>query len=170
MYNENRGFTLLELMVTLAIAAILVAIAVPNFTAFLQNSRLAGRVNEAVTMMNYARSEAVKRNGPVTVCSRASDTACANSTNWDDGILVFADADGDGAVGDVGDILQVMQSLGGDNTLRSSVDSVTYRANGVTGANASFRLCDERGTESARTIDISTLGRVATTVGADSCP
>lgn len=170
MRNNHSGFTLLELMVTLAVAAILLTIAVPNFTVFLQNSRLAGTANEVVTMMNYARSEAVKRNRPVTLCSRASDTACANSTNWDEGVLVFVDADGDGAIGDVGDILQVMQSLGGGNTLRSGNDSVTYRANGVAGVNASFRLCDERGTASARTIDVSPLGRVATSMGAASCP
>lgn len=168
----TRGFTLIELLVTLSIAAILLAVAVPNFITFVQNNRLASQANDLVTMLNYARSEAVKRNRSITVCSSTTGTSCAGSTTWDGGLIVFADNDGDGAV-DVGeDVLQVRQALESGNTLRAGAQTrITYQANGFsTGFNDTFRLCDTRGTASGRAITVSMQGRVSTSTGTASCP
>lgn len=162
MNNRENGFTLIELLVTLSVAAILLAVAVPNFIAFVQNSRLASQANDLVTMLNYARSEAVKRNQRITVCSRATNTSCADTT-WDDGLLVFADANGDGDVDGGETVLQIRQDLEGGNSLRSGLSRVTYQSNGFSsGFMGSFRLCDARGTASARAIVISNQGRVRT--------
>lgn len=162
--RRQRGFTLIELLVTLSIAAILLTVAVPNYITFVQNSRLATQANDLVTMLNYARSEAIKRNQTITVCSSTTGTSCAGSTTWDSGLLVFADTNGDGAVDGGEDILQVRQAMEGSNTLRAGVGArVTYRSNGFSpGFNDTFRLCDTRGTASARAIVVSNLGRVRT--------
>lgn len=176
MRNKNYGFTLIELMITLSIAAILLGVAVPNFITFIQNNRLASQANDLVTMLNYARSEAVKRNQRITVCSRTDDTTCSGTTNWDNGLLVFADNNGDGVVDGGEDILQVRQGLESGNTLRAGARTrVTYQSNGFsTGFNDTFRLCDTRGTASARAIVISMQGRVSTaalsTIVGASCP
>ncbi len=77
MHNGKNGFTLVELMVTLSIAAILLTMAVPNFIIFLQNSRLASQSNDLATILNYARSEAVKGAQRVTVCQRTAVNRCA---------------------------------------------------------------------------------------------
>ena len=163
MHNGKNGFTLVELMVTLSIAAILLTVAVPNFIIFLQNSRLASQSNDLATILNYARSEAVKGAQRVTVCSRATDTSCSGATNWDNGFLVFVDPNGNGTV-DAGEVpLQVRQAMDGDNTLRSGRARITFQANGFsTGFNDTFRLCDARGTASARAIVISNQGRTRT--------
>lgn len=163
MYNGKNGFTLIELMVTLSVAAILLTVAVPNFIMFTQNGRLASQSNELVTILNYARSEAVKGGQRVTVCSRATDTSCSGATNWDNGFLVFVDPNGSGTV-DVGEVpLQVRPAMDGNNTLRSGQARITFQANGFsTGFNDTFRLCDERGTASARAIVISPQGRTRT--------
>ena len=169
---RQRGFTLIELIVTLSIAAILLTVAVPNFITFVQNNRLASQANDFVTMLNYARSEAVKRNQTITVCSSTTGTSCAGSATWDSGLLVFADSSGDGVV-DVGeDILQVRQAMEGSNTLRAGARTrVTYRSNGFSpGFNDTFRLCDSRGKDSARAIVVSMQGRVSTRTGTASCP
>ncbi len=163
--RRQRGFTLIELLVTLSVAAILLTVAVPNYITFVQNSRLATQANDLVTMLNYARSEALKRNQRITVCSSTTGNSCAGSTTWDSGLIVFADTNGDAVVDGGEDILQVRQAMEGANTLQSGLSRVTYQSNGFLfgfGANGTFRLCDSRGTASARAIVVSNLGRVRT--------
>lgn len=163
MHNRENGFTLIELLVTLSIAAILLTVAVPNFITFVQNNRLATQANDLVTMLNYARSEAVKRNQRVTVCSSTTGTSCAGSTTWDSGLLVFVDTANFGVVDAGEDVLQVRQGVEGSNTLRTGLTRVTYQSNGFSsGFFDTFRLCDSRGTASARAIVISPQGRVRT--------
>lgn len=158
-----RGFTLIELLVTLAIAAILLGVAVPNFVTFIQNNRLATQANDLVTMLNYARSEAVKRNQTITVCSSTDGTSCAGSTTWDGGLIVFVDSNGDGAVDGGEDVMQVRPAMEGGNTLRAGAQPrFTYQANGFLASNNDvFRLCDTRGTASGREINVSLQGRVS---------
>jgi len=171
---EPRGFTLIELLVTLSIAAILLTVAVPNFIMFVQNTRLTSQANDLVTALNYARSEAIKRGVRITVCGRASNTACAGTTNWDSGVLVFVDVDGDGTVGAGETVLQVRQTLEGGNTLRAGASThITYQSSGFRsdpGGNDIFSLCDSRGALSGRSIAINPQGRVTTTLGAAVCP
>lgn len=168
----TRGFTLIELLVTLSIAAILLAVAVPNFITFVQNNRLASQANDLVTMLNYARSEAVKRNQTITVCSSTTGTSCAGSTTWDGGLIVFVDNNGNGVVEGGEAVLQVRQALESGNTLRAAVRTrITYQANGFSpGFDETFRLCDTRGTASGRAITVSMQGRVSTSTGTASCP
>ncbi|WP_082458222.1 GspH/FimT family pseudopilin [Methyloglobulus morosus] len=83
--SKTLGFTLLELMITITIAAILVGIAVPNFMSVIQSNRLTTSANAFVTAMNLARSEAIKRGQIVVVREIGSD--------WKNGWQVFVDID-----------------------------------------------------------------------------
>jgi type IV fimbrial biogenesis protein FimT len=74
MRKEN-GFTLMELLVTIAIAGILAAVAVPSFFSVVNTNRLAAQSNELLTAIQYARSEAIRSNGRVTFCGAASASA-----------------------------------------------------------------------------------------------
>ena len=169
--RRQPGFTMIELLITISIAAILLAVAVPNFITFVQNGRLTGQANDFVTALNYARSEAIKRGVRVTICSRATDTSCSGSTTWDSGLLVFVDNNGDGAR-DAGEtVLQVRQALENGNTLRGAVQQrVTYQSTGFSGFADTFRLCDTRGTASGRSITVIPQGRVSIAPGTTSCP
>ena len=92
-----RGFSLIELMVTIAVAAILLGIAAPSFQDLVIRNRLATNANQLVTALNLARSEAIKRGFPVTVCKSANpaalSSACSDSADvdWAQGWIVFVD-------------------------------------------------------------------------------
>ena len=90
--TEQAGFTLMELLLGIAVLAILTTLAVPAFTQFIQNNRLAAEANEMVASFQYARSEAVKRGLPVQICSSDDGTACDG--NWNQGWIAMLDPDG----------------------------------------------------------------------------
>lgn len=166
----NRGFTLIELVVTIVIAGILMAIAVPNLRLFVEKNRVKLAVGELVTGLNYARSEATKRRFPISVCARATDSSCAGSgTSWNNGWLMFTDADGNGAyeTANGNEILRVMNSLPTNVTLESknfvTPTFLQYSSAGELNVNGQFKICNsEPGYEKiARAIDVSATGRTS---------
>ena len=99
MKNQN-GLTLIEMMVTLAVAIILVAVGIPAFRSITANNRAVAQSNALVTALNLSRGEAVKRGAPVTIC-RAANGACDDESNdWASGWLVFEDSDSSGDMND----------------------------------------------------------------------
>ncbi len=107
-----RGFTLVELLVTLAIGAILLAIAIPGYAFLINASRLTAVTNDLVSALHLARSEAIKRGMRVTVCKTSNATAatpaCDTTASWQQGWLVFADGGTRGVI-DSGDTLLWVQ-------------------------------------------------------------
>jgi len=105
MRRNQHGFTLMELLVTLAVAAILMAFAVPSFRDYTANSRVSSSSNLLVTHLNAARGEAVTRGMPVAVCTSADQETCSDSTDWSSGWIVFTDNSGEPGVPDGDDQL-----------------------------------------------------------------
>lgn len=124
--TTQHGFTLYELLVTVMIMGIILSIGVPNFLEFTRNNRMAATSNDLLAAFTLARTEAVKRKSPVTVCSSlnplAANPACGGT--FADGWVVFADDDGDIAI-DAGE--EVIRGIG---PIR---DGITLQTNG--GAN-----------------------------------
>src|SRR5690606_39053909 len=89
--RRSHGVTLIEMMVTLAVAAILLAAAVPSFTSLIQNNRAATQVNDFVTAVHAARGEAIKRGMPVTLCASNNQQGCNAGSTWSNGWVVFED-------------------------------------------------------------------------------
>lgn len=147
--KRNNGFTLVELMITLVVAAILAAIAVPNFSTFINNNRLTTQANAFITAMNLARGEAIKRAAAVDVT--------ANGGDWSTGWTVTLNSDGS--------TLREFAALQGNSTLTSTGSNGTfqYQANGTASATDTLQLCDDRTGETGRQITLGRTGRVSVT-------
>lgn len=95
---SQAGFSLLELMMTIAIAGILLGLAIPSFTTFVSDSKVSAATNDLVYALQTARSESIKRSGAVVLCpstdATTTDPSCAGG--YGDGWIVFSDADADG--------------------------------------------------------------------------
>lgn len=92
--RSARGFTLVELAITVVVLSVLMAMAAPLFTGMSNGNRLTSNANEIVAAMQIARSEAVRRNAPTFFCQSTNGTTCSNVSPWQ-GWLVYADADRD---------------------------------------------------------------------------
>lgn len=149
---KGRGFTLVELLVTLAVASILLTIAVPGYAFLVNASRLTTVTNDLVTALHLARSEAIKRGTRVTVCKTASaasmNPTCDTAATWEQGWLVFADGGTRGVI-DPGDTLLQMYA---DVSPVASITSNNYsnyvsylphgRSQGSNGLpNGTLRVC-----------------------------
>jgi type IV fimbrial biogenesis protein FimT len=183
MKRAQPGFTLLELMVVLAIAGVLFAVAVPAMGDFLRNGRITAAANDVMAGLHFTRSEAIKLRQPVTLCTSA-DTVNADGSQNDDptcaasdeltGWFAFVDLNQSGTreVGEA--VLMQREPMDARITARSSADpfAVTYLINGLAlNPNESqLVLCDERGNvpsagdlSSARGILIAVTGRAGVT-------
>lgn len=88
--GPSKGVTVIELMVTIVILAILLVVGVPSFRNAALSTRLTALSNDLVAGVQLARSEAIKRNGVVEFCASANGTTCAG-TSWDQGWIVRSD-------------------------------------------------------------------------------
>ena len=157
--KKIKGITLIELMITLAIAGVLIASAAPSMREFIQNNRSATQINELQATLNLGRSEAIKRNSNVTICRSNDGSSCAG--NWQDGWIVFTDSDSDATVDDGDEILQIHGGLVAGNTLRFTQGDITYANTGLAraGSNGIFIHCDSRGAQYARGVHVGPSGR-----------
>jgi type IV pilus modification protein PilV len=96
---RQKGYTLIELMTTLAVAAVLISVAMPGMNSFRQNSQLTGTANELISAMHLARNTAVTTNTRVTLCASSNGEDC-EAVAWDEGWIAFVDRDSDQNVDD----------------------------------------------------------------------
>lgn len=159
--KRYRAFTIIELMLTLAVAAILATVAAPSFWNVIQNSRATTQANELVTAINFARSEAVKRGLTVSLCSSSDQATCDDSNDWSVGWIVFRDTGGANPV--VDEVLRVWDAPDGTPVLTGPT-SLRYRAQGdvINAGQFSLELPGCSG-DRARDIDVNAAGRPTVT-------
>lgn len=159
--NPNRcdGFTLIELMVTIAVMAILLGIAVPSFNNATLNSKLRSYAYSLSNSATHARGEAIKRNAPVTLCVSSSGTSCGTGS-WEQGWIVLFDRSED----DGGPlVLHRQESLPTDLKVieEDDNDEITFRSTGVGATLSAFTVCRATPTPGNRKfmVSISATGR-----------
>lgn len=91
--QRTRGFTLVELMITVTVAAILTAIAWPSFRDFMHRNAVTSQANQVLAALQYARNEAVSRRYPTALCGSTSGSACTPSdTSFENGWMIWRDS------------------------------------------------------------------------------
>ena len=172
----KRGFTLIELMVTLAVAAILMTIAVPSYQTFVLNNRMSSMSNDLLGALQLARSEAVKRNSRVSVCKSVGG-ACTAGGTWAQGWMVFVDGGMAGTLDGTDQPVQIYPALTGTTTLGATANVsnfISYLPTGMpnlaVGTTATLTLCPGVAGANGRDIQIVAAGRASIVNPAAVCP
>ncbi|WP_439587205.1 GspH/FimT family pseudopilin [Hydrogenophaga sp.] len=187
--GPQAGFTLIELMVGVAIMAILLAVGVPSFQSAVASNRLTSSTNDVVSALALARTEAIRRGTRVTMCKSANATGCTTAGSWAQGWIIFVDttrSSADAAV-DGGEAIlasnaaasgniAMLGSSGVPNFVSFASDGQAKLMNGASQA-GTLRVCSTAAsladTRRARDIAITASGRVTTTTPASvaaTCP
>jgi type IV fimbrial biogenesis protein FimT len=160
-----HGFTLIELMVTLAVGIVILAIGIPSFLTMMSNNQATAYANELVGAIRYARSEAVNRASDVAICASNNNQTACSGTDWNNGWVVFTD-DNRNDQYDAGEkMLRVWSIETGDRSKLAFSDTapndIRFNASGAnvtdTQIQFAFKKTDCQG-DQARQITISRLG------------
>ncbi len=164
--QSNSGFSLIELIVTVAMAGILMAVAIPSMRDLMVSNRVAGYANEFLSGLHLARSEAVKRGSRVTMCRSSNGTSCAGTGNWQVGWVIFEDDNNDGSF-TAGDVIQVREALANSISLTGRGQTGSYVSFIQNGSAQTTAGAAQRGTldltleSTSRTITLASVGRVS---------
>lgn len=168
--GRAAGFTIVELMITVAVASILLAVAIPSFNQMIVSGRLTAQANEMVAALTLARSEAIKRNANITFCRAESDATadCVTSTgNWQNWII----RTGTGNVVRRGVVNTFNGSLVMTSTL--TTDQVVFGPDGLArtgGVDRTIRICSRRAADgNVRRIVMGAGSRMSTGSANETC-
>lgn len=163
MFTLSKGFTLVELMVTIAIAALLLSIGVPSFTAMYEATRSANEIQKINDLFAFARNQAVNYGATVTVCPYAVPP-CGN--DWSKGFSVYIEKNGSKKV------LKVIDGFNSKDTisLTGPTDkTVNFTSDGLVSTETSIIYCPSGESDGSKSIKISTSGLIKEGSDNQSC-
>jgi type IV fimbrial biogenesis protein FimT len=161
MSERHAGFTLIELMVTIAVVAILLGVAVPAFTSSQLSTQLRTSTNNLIAGAHLARSEAIKRNTIVRLCVSADGATCG-SGNWNQGWIVVSGAE----------VLHREDAISDRYHIITASDAYSFKPTGVDTTAGNFVICRDSpvGTQE-RVVTIDAIGRAwAARTNVGVCP
>lgn len=157
--NKNSGFSLIEMMVAIAVMSILLLVALPSFQATMLSAKLRSYSNELVASVYLARSEAIKSNSVVTMCASSTGTSCEGE--WGQGWIVLNNDDA---------IIQSHGALASGYKINSEESKITFLSTGIGATQTTLTVCRSAPAsgDQERVVTISATGRpsvVRTTEG-----
>ena len=176
--KSNSGFTLLELLILMVIVSILLAVALPTFETTIARMNVNSATKRLGTFLSDARSEAVTRIMPVSVCSSTNGTAC-QAGNWNNGWIIFSDMDQDGVIDSADGDEVIRVEYPSSNAVYTSQDSggaainyISYNTRGASpGLERSFKICPANDDSTlARQWFIGITGRQRLETSGVACP
>jgi type IV fimbrial biogenesis protein FimT len=162
--KTSKGFTLVELLVTLLVATLLLTLGVPAMRDFVLDGRVVAVTNDFVTSINVARATAIKQQRNAEICVSTtwnnSPPTCTGGTNWTDGWVVWVDQNAD-TVLDANEVLRVSETQTGGTTLVGAASTLfQYGPTGFVNAGDTVDICDGRAGETGRRVTVAATGRV----------
>lgn len=164
METFAKGFSLLEIISTLAISSILIGLAVPFIGNLISENRVSGQINTLRGTIALTRSEAITRQQDVVLCKSADQQMCTRQGSWDQGYIVFVDTNHDRRRNQQESLLHVQATLPSNITLNyrafGSRHYLAYHATGFTQTNGTFTFCNRGMPDRAKALIVTKTGRV----------
>lgn len=163
--RPQRGYSIFDLMVTSAVAGV-IGLGAVGMNGLIQNTRMTAALNQLMGHLNLARSEAIRRGIPVTLCKTENGVDCASGSTWHKGWIIFVDANADHYITAGETVVQIEQSLDMMTLNFSGALNhdryVTYKPDGSAEPNGTFTFCDGRGAGKAKAVILLGTGRPRT--------
>lgn len=163
-----RGFTLIELMTSVSVLAVVLVVAVPNLAGFVRNSKVRSAQSELVASLMLARSEAAKRGSTVGVAATASTTGNEFGGGW----KVWVDANADGVINSGETLLREYPGFAASSVVLSTTGNVTlvsFAPTGFASASVSFKVCGADDATKGYSVVLQMVGLADVAEGV-SCP
>lgn len=159
--SQQKGFTLVELLTTVAIIGISLGIGVPNLQNMMQDNHQVNAMNEFGSYVSFARNEAVVRNTTVKLCiANENQNGCAeDDSNWANGYLVIAG----------NEVLKIHDKLPGNQIIEGSFEELTFLSNGLLSSSGTMNFCDGRENTQPRSVTINMGSQIRQVTSTGSC-
>jgi|SaaInl4_200m_RNA_FD_contig_51_453113_length_699_multi_6_in_0_out_0_1 type IV fimbrial biogenesis protein FimT len=169
---KKSGYTLLELLITIALVSILMGIGIPSFKSTIESNRLESQAYDLSTVFSLARMEGIDKSVTMSICSSSDQATCSGSNNWANGWILFRDINANGVV-DTPDctddskdcVIKVWPVLSGSSVLTANGNFVTYATDGrIVGATINLTLTADTpancGANQKRSFSVTATGKV----------
>ena len=175
---SDRGFSLYDMLTTLAVVSMIATVAVPSFHQLLYSQRMTTAMNTLISALYLARSESIKRGETAVLCPSSDGRGCVQRGNiWEEGYLLYIDSNDNARVDAEEIVVRHFETTTGLRVQTSADrDDIRYLPNGLaSGTNATFKFCDAHNRGAPRTVIVSNSGRARTSSrmpdgGAITCP
>ena len=160
MRHYLPGFTLYELLISLALLAVLVSIAVPSFSIYLIKSRQSVEINSLFHGAHLARKESIMRRKVVSLCPSVDGLQCSSTLDWSEGWLMFANADADSPPRvDTGETILKYHKVASAVEISANRRGFTWRATVKRATNGTLVACDRANRVAPKALVVSYTGR-----------
>ncbi len=165
--RQQRGLTLLEMLIALAVAAIVLTVVAPSVQNLLAKNRVTSEINELSAVIQFARYTAIDQNSRTLVCPASDFANC--STNWNQAKIVFIDNNNNNKRDTSEPLLLTTQIVSSVNSMTGPDTPLVFLDSGATTASVSIKVCpDENSNATARAININAQGRVRVSIDSDN--